>query len=866
MNAFERTPAMRLLTFAAITILASCSGNGHSTLSPGSGLPPLTNTPKTAPPANASASLTISIPSSSKTLSGKRHARYISSATNSVSFTPLGGTSTVINLSSTSPNCTTDANGARSCAVSVSAPSGPNSQFTISTFASVDGTGMPLSTAKASQSIVPGQPNAINVTLDAVVSQLVVSLTTPTFTLGQAATSTVLVNVLDAAGKTIVVGTNNLVDAADNAVTIALTSDSTTTLSASTLGTALVTLTYAGAATSSTGGNVSATASTSSNASVAAGTAAFSFGTAVQAAYAAAVKANSPLVYYRLNEPTGTTAVDSFGNAHPGTYTGTYGLDQPGMIAGDVTARSATFTKGYVNESITWTNPEVTAEAWVRLAPADLVQGADPRLIDNGWADSTGKGFMLFIHGGRAQFSASWNNAMLTTPLVAGKLYYLAGTFSPAVGTTLYVNGLAVANQPNGISNYPNTGDSAVTYFGAMNAASPGPGLIAFLQGSMGEAAVYDHALTPDDIAAHYNAGASAHIVPVPIPTQAPTPVATAPPTPMPLGTPIATNPTQACIFGTVYSNVLPSGEGEFTNQPLDRAWWGRYRGDGAQNAQLGNWVTGVSSSTWGRTQYDTYFGDSGDGLPGGHDPFSWGPDTGAPGNPNALKITAQMMPADLVGNPQVAGQPFYAGMLMTPIKMTYGYIVARVRTPNPAPGLSPAFWVLQGQGVQAGPHGNLSDEWDIQEMFGNDIGNGMNQGELIWNSSASGPVQNWGGSYNQMPNGAGAPSADYHDYGVLISPGGAPINPDWNGQAVSGATYGDPKTGGTFFFDGQPVYGHTGGADINLTATTPGYKEIMAMFQVSKGGWLGAATAADLPASYYLQYIRAYQPTTAHC
>ena len=98
------------------------------------------------------------------------------------------------------------------------------------------------------------------------------------------------------------------------------------------------------------------------------------------------------------------------------------------------------------------------------------------------------------------------------------------------------------------------------------------------------------------------------------------------------------------------------------------------------------------------------------------------------------------------------------------------------------------------------------------------------------------------------------------------MNPGGAPISTNYNGNGGPGMTYGDPKTGGTFFLDGQPVYGHTGGADLNLTATTPGYKEIMAMFQVSTGGWLGSPSASNFPADYWLQYIRVYRPTGATC
>ena len=581
-------------------------------------------------------------------------------------------------------------------------------------------------------------------------------------------------------------------------------------------------------------------------------------------AYATFVKNDRPLVYYRLNDSSGSGATDSSGNGHTGAYVGSPGFSHPALIVGDAAAKSTSFTSGYLTESVTWPQQAITTECWVKPVAADL--SGSPRIMGNAWTDNNGNGFMLALDNGQVKFWAGFSS-IPTFPLIAGKTYHLVGTYdaNEVPNTThFYVNDVLIGQNWTQTP-HPQIGDSTSTYLGVLDALSPGPGIVDHFQGDISDCAIYDHALTPQQVTAHYNAGAGAAApVPTPIP---PTPAPTAPPTPGPLGTPVAYNSSTACVYGKLYNNdVLPAGEGEFGTHGLDRAWWGRYRGDGTQTAQLGNWVSGVATSTWGRTQYNTYFGDSGDGVSTAQDdPFYVGPDTGAPGSPQSLRIRAQPMPSHLVGNPAVHGQPYYAGALMTPVFLPYGFIVARVRTPQPAPGLSPAFWILQGQAVKAGPHGNLSDEWDVQEMFGTDVGDGMNQGELIWNSSSSGPVQNWGGSYSSLPGG-GKASSDYHDYGILMNPGGAPISTNYYGSGGPGMTYGDPKTGGTFFLDRQPVYGHTGGADLNLTATTPGYKEIMAMFQVSTGGWLGSPSASNFPADYWLQYIRVYRPTGATC
>src|SRR5206468_1538463 len=62
--------------------------------------------------------------------------------------------------------------------------------------------------------------------------------------------------------------------------------------------------------------------------------------TAPAAAYAPAVLADRPAVYYRLGDAAGgTTAADASGNGHPGTYAaaggGGYAPGQPGAVVGD---------------------------------------------------------------------------------------------------------------------------------------------------------------------------------------------------------------------------------------------------------------------------------------------------------------------------------------------------------------------------------------------------------------------------------------------------------------------------------------------------------------------------------------------------
>jgi Concanavalin A-like lectin/glucanases superfamily len=847
-------------------VLPGCGGGGGArtmlpTVSPATSS---TNSPVAAS-SSAGVALTVTIPAGPTTNSTQRRPQYISSATNSISFMPQGGSTTVVSLAAGAPNCVTGSTGSRICSVNVSAPTGPSITFTISAFASTDGTGTPLSTVTTSQAIVANTLNPINVTLNAVVSKLQVALSPSAFTLGVVASSILTVTALDASGKIIAVGTNQLVDGNNNPVTITLSDSESaaTKLSATTFGTSPVSLNYAGGTPSAASATITATLSSGGTA-----TAPFTFAAAgtstptpvattppATSSYISAVAADKPLAYYRMNESAGTVMTDSSGNGKNGGYTGGYKLAQPALLIGDSAAKSVAFPTGYATGQATWTAQAVTAECWIKPTAADIA--GTPRIISNAWTDHSGNGFMVWLTSGTVGFNTGWVSDVGTSPLVAGQTYHVVGTYDNTTGTTLYLNGIAVSNKTGGAVPVPQTGDfNGATYIGVLNATAGGFGMVQNFQGSISDCAIYDHALTPARVAAHYNAGAQANITPVPIPTVAPT---AAPPTQTPPPGPISYNSGTACINHVTYTNnVLPSGEGEFATNGLDRSWWGRTRG----NTLGGNQYSGFQTS-WGRNQYDTYFGDSSDGLPGGHDPFYVGPDTGAPGSPQGVRISAFPMPADLVGNAAVHGASYYSGVLDTPINQQYGFFVARVRVPAPAPGMSPAFWMLSNNGMPQGPHGPLNGEWDIQEMFGNTSGTGMNAGNIQWNSASSSD-QNWGGVFNWPTTEASSPSSDYHDFGALLSPGGATISSNDYGSGGPGLVYGPANQGVTNYLDGVPLYGHTGGADLTQGVS---WKELMAMFQVgASGGWLGSPNTAQFPASFWVQWIRVYRPTTTPC
>jgi hypothetical protein len=700
--------------------------------------------------------------------------------------------------------------------------------------------------------------------------------------------------------------------------------------------------------------------------------------------YAATVAADKPLVYYRLNQKSGTIFADSSGNGHPATTSGKVAMGHPALIKDDSSAASASFAEGEALESVTWPERAITAECWIRPVAADRVAGNNPRILENAWSDIDGKGFMLWLKAAHVAFSTGTSTVESPTTVQAGQAYYVAATFeasSPEI--ELYVDGSLSAKGTYTTVPTPQTGDTKTTFFGVLYAHSI-YGL--HFQGDMSDCAIYDYALTAAQIHDHYVVGAPNPVAtptpapkpsPTPVPKPSPTPSATA--TPNPTGTAISYNATSACIEGKLYTNdVLPAGVGEFSTNGLNRAFWGGKK-TRTVGINAGTWGPGFMTS-WGRHQYDTYFGDSADGT--GYDPFSVVTDTAVSGSPKALRIEAMPMPAPIatsltvlandqwpvtsagsgfavpsqggslkvnVANPNAAqtgwhvgigysgaaitfigtltsggsapsgngtggsnpwtisnihvyaGTPgttvkpgsndeggfraynfpqYYSGTLDTNVNQQYGFFVARIRLPKPAGGLSPAWWMLETGGVGTNAGQLLRSEWDIEEQFGPDYGTQLNAGNILWNSgnhsygcglncpaanNSTGPGAT--GVYPWPSTSSGDINTAYHDYGVLIAPGGPQFPTNYKSGGGVYVERNSTTTGTTFYLDGRPIAGHVGQPD--LTQNSPD-KELMMMFQVgSPGSWLdpyNSMASNSWPQYMYAQWLRAYKPTSASC
>jgi hypothetical protein len=212
-------------------------------------------------------------------------------------------------------------------------------------------------------------------------------------------------------------------------------------------------------------------------------------------AYATEVLADSPYLYWRLNDTSGTTAQDTTANNRDGTYAGTFTLAQPGPVDLAVDVDGST---GRVGSGVA---PFLNANAWTYEGFAwrdtdgtiDVLFGGEaagcPRLhlaASNVIWDPN-----INAAGGDVTWGAAW-------PGTAQWVHW-ALVFNPGADTVaLYINGALVSSQA-----------CAEDFFGSPGVfvlGAAGGTLANHFDGKFAEVAVYASALSGARIAAHYAA------------------------------------------------------------------------------------------------------------------------------------------------------------------------------------------------------------------------------------------------------------------------------------------------------------------------------------------------------------------------
>lgn len=227
------------------------------------------------------------------------------------------------------------------------------------------------------------------------------------------------------------------------------------------------------------------------------GTAGTSAGTGggASTSYADVVLADGPIGFYRLNETSGATAVDSSPSKLDGQYSTTgITLGAIGATGGDLAVtfdKSATMTVpgasfGFFGKAL------FSLEGWFRPHVVDAVRR---RLL---WRFTGANGYVLessATSGLRFLRTQDLNDSVISAPpLVVQKYSHVVATYD-GTDACLYVNGTKATCGPS-----PQTIGSGVSPFMISGSSDA-------FEGEVDEVAVYATALSPDRVLEHYQAG-----------------------------------------------------------------------------------------------------------------------------------------------------------------------------------------------------------------------------------------------------------------------------------------------------------------------------------------------------------------------
>lgn len=218
--------------------------------------------------------------------------------------------------------------------------------------------------------------------------------------------------------------------------------------------------------------------------------------------YDAAVLADNPLAYYRLEEAGGATAANTAGGGFDGTYVGvTLGEASASANLGS----AGLFGSGYIDLPALGSFTQHSVEMWVNID--GLAGGCCTSMLStDAWTSNVADGGSLHynLKSGRdvehAINGGSPNNVNSSGGLIQNdEWYHIVSTYDTTAGgaTKTYVNGVLVTDGAHTSGRKVNM--TVGSQIGAWNGGRNLPGHI-------DEVAIYDSVLTPERVAAHYNA------------------------------------------------------------------------------------------------------------------------------------------------------------------------------------------------------------------------------------------------------------------------------------------------------------------------------------------------------------------------
>jgi len=226
--------------------------------------------------------------------------------------------------------------------------------------------------------------------------------------------------------------------------------------------------------------------------------------------YSDTILADNPAGYWRLGESAGVTAVDEMGS-NDGTYLNGVTLGQPGAIADDsdlAAGFDGVDDKTDIPWSATLNPPSFSFECWAKYTGGTSHRSPMTSRSHTGGA----KGYIFYAEGGNWEFWSGPGWQALHAPagsVVTDEWAHLVGTYDATTQEkSLYVNGQLAGSVIYPITPNP---DNPLR-IGA--GATEGSGNY-FFQGDVDEAAVYNAALSPGQVANHYATGFTGVVPPM---------------------------------------------------------------------------------------------------------------------------------------------------------------------------------------------------------------------------------------------------------------------------------------------------------------------------------------------------------------
>jgi autotransporter-associated beta strand protein len=245
---------------------------------------------------------------------------------------------------------------------------------------------------------------------------------------------------------------------------------------------------------------------------------------AAPTAYANAVLADSPYLYYRLGEVSGTAGADSSGNTRNGTYAGGFTLAQAGDIASGSSDNAVLFdgTSGYVTTGASaesfGTNMAHCSFEFVFKTASGYTTAGELAGVYNGSGgqdnfhitlneNATGAAVTNEIRFYVGNDDADYNAVYFTDATVFDGNYHHLVYVNVSGTMTAYVDGVAQTTHASAAGTVtPFVTLTHPFYIGAQNNGNNGAGQAPFAAATIDEVAFYPVALTAQQVAAHYNA------------------------------------------------------------------------------------------------------------------------------------------------------------------------------------------------------------------------------------------------------------------------------------------------------------------------------------------------------------------------